>query len=290
MNALRILFCAALSSLLIVAAGATDVTLGTVKTSALNVRSSPVATASILTVAKSGDSVVVLEQQGDWAKVLYREYEGYMALSYLDLTVKNGELNRSGVISGKVVNVRTGPSLSAAILGKLNKDHAVSVTGVEDGWYRIKYAEGTGYVHPDYLKLLPVRDTASSGDLALRDAVVAYSKQFLGTRYAYGGRSPSAGFDCSGFVYYVFKNFGYKLSPGASRQMGVVTEIQKSELLPGDLVFFNTGSASRASHVGIFVGDGKFIHAVSPGKALSITSLSDPYYKKYYVGSGRVLS
>jgi lipoprotein Spr len=71
--------------------------------------------------------------------------------------------------------------------------------------------------------------------------------------------------------------------------MDKAAKISKDELLPGDLVFFNTGSARRASHVGIYVGNNKFIHAVTYGKALSISSLSDGYYSRYYVGSGRVL-
>ena len=87
----------------------------------------------------------------------------------------------------------------------------------------------------------------------------------------------------------MFKNFGYTLNPGASTQMDSVSVIKRVELVPGDLVFFNNGSARRASHVGIYVGDGQFIHATTPGNPLSISSLDSGYYSRYFVGGGRVL-
>ena len=294
---------------LTLAAAAAEVSVGTVDARALNMRSSASTEASVVATAPRGDKVIILDQIGSWYKVSYKYKEGYMYAEYLTET-QNSDLSDSpltGVVTGSVVNVRSRPGTSNPIICQLRQNTAAEIIGIENGWYKIKYNSYTGYIHPDYfaIKEQPAQANASSnasasaGDTSaavssddvyaeLRSQIVEFAKQYIGTKYTSGGRSPSTGFDCSGFVYYVFKNFGYTLNPGASSQMDKVTIISKSELLPGDLVFFNTGSSRRASHVGIYIGDNKFIHAVSPGKTLSISSLSDSYYSKYYVGSGRV--
>lgn len=101
--------------------------------------------------------------------------------------------------------------------------------------------------------------------------IVAYAKRFIGTPYRYGGTSPN-GFDCSGFTQYVYSNFGGNLPHNSSSQFGCGTAVSKSELQPGDLVFFS--SSSRISHVGIYVGGGKFIHSPQAGESVKISSFS----------------
>ena len=112
--------------------------------------------------------------------------------------------------------------------------------------------------------------------------------QYLGTPYAYGGTG-SGGFDCSGFTMHVFSNFGVGLAHGATPQLNNGYAVSQSELQPGDLVFFfgtyNTSSA--ASHVGIYVGGGQFIHA-STSRGVIISSLSESYYANRYLTARRV--
>ena len=117
--------------------------------------------------------------------------------------------------------------------------------------------------------------------------VVAYAKNYLGVKYVYGGSSPK-GFDCSGFTVYVFKHFGISLSRTATGQYKYGSSVSKSNLQTGDLVFFK-GSGKAIGHVGIYVGGGSFIHASSPGDVVKITSLSDSYYVRNYVGARRIL-
>lgn len=110
--------------------------------------------------------------------------------------------------------------------------------------------------------------------------IVAYAKKFIGTPYIYGGSSPD-GFDCSGFAQYVYAHFGGYLSRTAASQFNCGTFVEKSELKPGNLVFFQT--SSRISHVGIYVGGGSFIHSPQSGEKVKISSLS--YTSLKYFGA-----
>lgn len=107
-----------------------------------------------------------------------------------------------------------------------------------------------------------------------------------GIKYVYGGTS-KAGFDCSGFVQYVFKQHGVKLSRTSSGMYSTGEKVEKSNLAEGDLVFFNT-TGKGVSHVGIYIGDGKFAHA-STSKGVRVDKLNDPHYwGKRYVGAKRI--
>jgi peptidoglycan endopeptidase LytE len=105
--------------------------------------------------------------------------------------------------------------------------------------------------------------------------VAAYARQFVGAPYQWGGTS-SAGFDCSGLVYTVYAHFGIMLPRKAADQHAVGTPVSKSNLKPGDLVFFNT-NGSAYSHVGIYLGNGKFISATT-SHGVTISDLDNPYY------------
>ena len=113
------------------------------------------------------------------------------------------------------------------------------------------------------------------------DLIVQYALQFDGYRYNYGGQDPSTGFDCSGLVYYVFKQFGYKLNRVAADQALNGIEVKdREDLLPGDLVCFSWITSSYINHVGIYIGDGKFIHAMDSANDVLVTSL-DEYLKTH---------
>jgi cell wall-associated NlpC family hydrolase len=119
------------------------------------------------------------------------------------------------------------------------------------------------------------------------EAVVSFAKGFLGCRYVYGASGPRY-FDCSGFTMYVMGKFGIKLPHSASAQSLYGTGVSSREgLMLGDLVFFNTVGPRRIGHVGIYIGDGKFIHAGSRGVA--VNSLDDAYYQKRYMVGTRLL-
>ena len=121
-----------------------------------------------------------------------------------------------------------------------------------------------------------------------RSAVVMSALTLLDTPYRYGGREPSTGFDCSGLVSYVAeKSLGLKL-PRQSKDIAKEgTSVNRSELRKGDLVFFNTRGA-RFSHVGIYLGDDKFVHAPRTGAVVRVESMEVGYWKKRYNGARRL--
>ena len=118
--------------------------------------------------------------------------------------------------------------------------------------------------------------------------LVMQAMGLLGVPYKKGGTSEEKGFDCSGFVRYMYeKSVGLVLPRRAEEQAKVTEEISRSELKPGDLVFFNTLKRTF-SHVGIYVGDGKFIHAPRPGKAVRVDDMREAYWQKRFNGARRV--
>ncbi len=124
----------------------------------------------------------------------------------------------------------------------------------------------------------------------LGEEVAEFALKKLGCRYVRGGKGPRK-FDCSGLVYYVYKNFGYTLKPGARNQWATLDQsVKKKDLLPGDLLFFsNNGRASGIFHVGIYIGNGQFIHAANPRKGVVINGINDAWYAKRYLGAKRAI-
>jgi cell wall-associated NlpC family hydrolase len=117
--------------------------------------------------------------------------------------------------------------------------------------------------------------------------LIQYAFNFLGRPYVYGAEGPKA-FDCSGFSSYVYNEFGVDLPRTAAEQSGVGAAVSKSNLEAGDLLFFNT--AGYISHVGIYIGDGQFIHASSGSRCVTVSELSSSYYARTYRGARRILN
>lgn len=128
----------------------------------------------------------------------------------------------------------------------------------------------------------------SNGSFAIKDNppdyyrknIIKTAKKYIGTPYRYGGADPT-GFDCSGFVMYVYGKNGFQLPRSASQQFKYGSKV--NNVTPGDLVFFQT-TLNKISHVGIYIGEGNFIHAPRTGKTVEIVSLSNSYYKKRLIG------
>jgi len=118
------------------------------------------------------------------------------------------------------------------------------------------------------------------------DSVIATAKQYLGVKYQWGGCIPETGFDCSGFVSYVFGQNGIVLPRISRDQYTVGTKVSFENLQPGDLVFFSFAGDGVVSHVGIYTGEGQFINA-STSKGVTVYVIG-PYWKSVYVGARRV--
>ena len=211
---------------------------------------------------------------------------------------------------------------ASASLGTVARDSKCYIIGVNDGWYKVISGSKIGYIRSDYLALTeaPYENAAStnspkffrlgkstgvtpsaaalngtssnaSGSAGVSvsgSAIVAEAKKYLGAPYVAGGASPS-GFDCSGFVYYVLKNLGLSVSRTPAAQfVNIGTGVSKDNLQPGDLVFFITSSSGNVSHVGIYVGNGQFIHAPNSRSTVSYSDLTTGYWSQHYYGAKRV--
>ncbi|MBN1379878.1 MAG: C40 family peptidase [Gammaproteobacteria bacterium] len=121
----------------------------------------------------------------------------------------------------------------------------------------------------------------------LRPSLVAAAMAMRGKPYRYGGTSPD-GFDCSGLVVYSYKQFDIDIPRNSYKQYKASKIIYEQDLKPGDLVFFRTNS-SFVSHVGIYVGNNRFVHAPGKGKTVRVDSMDDDYYRKRFVGAGTFL-
>lgn len=220
------------------------------------------------------------------------------------------EINKTGYVSAEGLRVRKGPSTDTEEITSLSKNDQVEIIGQEGTWYKIKIDGEIGYISSKYISDTKLPETTSRSGSTLKDEtstkteeatkeettsgttgaqVVEYAKQYLGYKYVSGGASPEAGFDCSGFTTYVYKHFGISLNRSSKDQIKNGVAVEKSDLQLGDIVLFNNDANTKIGHVGIYVGNGKFIHASNPSDGVKITTLESGYYAKRYVGARRVI-
>ena len=251
-----------------------------------------------LTVNKASATVTITGVSGGWYKVSVNGKTGYVHPDYVQVSSSSASAGTTAsapaATAGKVscsstVNLRAEANTSSGILASLANGTAVTLGAKENGWYKVSVNGKSGYIKADYITT-SVSSSANmasySGLSAKRTAVLDYAAKFLGVPYVYGGSTPS-GFDCSGFTSYVYKNTVCSIERVAQAQFDTTTRVSRDELLPGDLVFFGS-SAYSISHVGIYVGDGQFIHAPHTGDVVKYDSLSGSYATRFQ-GGGRVI-
>jgi cell wall-associated NlpC family hydrolase len=154
------------------------------------------------------------------------------------------------------------------------KARSLSAAGVvDDGYYIVSpedYAAAKARVY---------------GAAHLRKEIVQTAESFIGIPYRWGGDSPDNGFDCSGLAMAVYQYNGLNLPRSSREQYKAGAPVERHELARGDLVFFATSGMRRVSHVGVYTGNGCFVHAPGKGKTIRVNSLSDRYYATRYVGA-----
>lgn len=137
----------------------------------------------------------------------------------------------------------------------------------------------------------PPAVTTSPTPSPLANEILFRAISLVGTPYHWGGNTPESGFDCSGLIGYVYRDVAGISLPRTTRElMAMATpKIERNALAAGDLLFFATGNSRSVSHAGIYVGDGRFVHAPSKGGTVRLDQLSDRYWDKSYLGARRVL-
>jgi len=288
----------ALTALCTLGASAASLGVATVETDSLRLRSEASTEADVLASAGFGDAVVVLEDAGGgWYMVDYNATQGYMSGEYLmvetqaDIDLGYGIVNTDG----STLNVRSGPSTDSEKVVALYNGTVVNITGIDNGWYKISTRNGTtGYVNSEYMLTCQDSSGTRGDDIAtatysgMGQQAADFALQYLGCPYVYGGNGPNS-FDCSGFTSYVYRNFGYSLNRTASGQLSNGQTVSMSELQPGDLVFFRHNTSKPASHVGIYIGGGQFVHASTNTYTVRIDNLTSGHYYNVFVGGRRIM-
>ena len=287
--------------------------LGIVSGTGVRMRGGPGTGYSILMTMRQNAAVAITGKDGNWYKVLYDGTSGYISGDYVTRHDSASGLSYTGRVTADTLNIRSAPGSGSSAVGSVQRGTYVTVTGIEKGWYAVSYNGVSGYVSGDYVALCaaagtvtetpaeapvetPVETPAEEAPAVTEtvsgtvsgSSVVALAQQYLGTPYVYGGSSAS-GFDCSGFTMYIFSQVGISLPHGATSQLSYGTEVSRSDLQPGDLVFFQDYGAV-ASHVGIYIGGDQFIHASSSyynGHCVVTSSLTEPYYNNHYYTARR---
>ena len=208
-----------------------------------------------------------------------------------DLNVTVTETSKTMYVSTDTLNVRDSWLSTSTKVGTLTRNQSVTVTGsCSNGWYRIKFEGHTAYVSGKYLSdeagASSSSGSISSGSGTATD-IANFAMSFVGYSYVWGGMSPSTGFDCSGLMYYVLTQYGYSMKRVANDQMTQGTAVSRDNLQVGDLVFFGYGS--YANHVGMYIGNGNFVHASTPSTGVRVNSLNETYYNTRFIGARRII-
>ncbi len=229
----------------------------------VNLRSGPSTGHGVVSSSNKGDKVYIIGLNTGWYKVIYKSKICYIRSDFVDLTeipYENDDSAKSPIFfrGGK----STGVPVSASALngtGSNNDSNSGTNSGTTSGG-----------------------NTTSASGQAIMDCVT----QYLGVPYVWGGASPS-GFDCSGLVYYVLNSVGISVPRSLAQQQTMGVYVPKSELQPGDIVYFQNTYTSGISHVGIYAGNGKFIHAPHTGAVVSYADLNSTYYTQHYYSARR---
>ena len=272
----------------------------TVTASSLNVRKGASTNYSVITKLSKGTVVDVLESASNgWKKIKTSSGTiGWVSGSYLTTgSVEQSSTNSSSsqtsykaTVTASSLNMRKGAGTSYSVIKKLPKGTVVDVLeSASNGWKKIKTSSGTiGWVSGSYLTTGSV-DQSSTSSVDKAEAVIDLAKKQIGKPYVWGAEGPNS-FDCSGLVYYVYKNAANITLPRtSSSQYDSGVAVSKSNLKPGDLIFSSTDGTGNVTHVSIYSGNGKMIHAPRSGKNVEEVSMNTTYWNNTYVGARRIL-
>ena len=231
-----------------------------------------------VTQAVMGDIVSIKEISGDWYFI--RTPEGYFGWvtgnSLSHVTDRNSE---KIIISALMADIASVPEEGSEYCGHAVMGSNLTFIKKEGQWVEVMLPSGrSGWIKEEKILFKPKGPQRP-------EEIVKTAKMYLGVPYLWGGTT-SLGVDCSGFIFTVYKMNGYIIPRDAESQFNYCEHIEDEKLLPGDLVFFTT-YLPGPSHVGIYMGDGNFIHA-SSSKGVTVSSINGDYYKCRYLGGGRI--
>ncbi|WP_051685251.1 C40 family peptidase [Clostridium sp. KNHs205] len=239
----------------------------------------------IAKLPKNAGCTIINEDKDGWVKIKSGKVTGYVKKEFLITGDKAAALAKKvgslvATVNTPTLNVRSEASLLAGVVTSVPIDEELEVTSVTTDWVKVKIDADEGYVARQYIDLSYQLEKAVSVDelaagvSGIRAQMVAYAKQFLGNPYVWGGTSLTNGTDCSGFTMGIYAKYGYYLPRVSRSQAYSGTSVNSSNLKPGDLVFY--GSGSYINHVAMYIGNGQVIHASNPRTGIKISNM---YYR-----------
>jgi cell wall-associated NlpC family hydrolase len=251
-----------------------------------------------VTLLDQGDRVTVTRKAGDWYQVdLDDGRSGWIRSDFLEVSSRQSVASsRRSERSSAASSERSSSERRITASSKSKRSRESEREARSSTRKRTRTASSStrrnrsaSYSRPRYVRSASYTRRRARSEAQAPEAstdVIRTAYAYRGVRYRYGGSSRS-GFDCSGFTSFVYQRNGISLPHNAAAQFSQGKRVSSGERKPGDLVFFST-TRRGISHVGIYVGDGKFVHASSGGGRVRVDSLNSGYYAKRYRGSRRV--
>ncbi|MDR0272020.1 MAG: C40 family peptidase [Clostridiales bacterium] len=198
-------------------------------------------------------------------------------------------LNVQGTVTAPFAWIDNVPGEENTATAMLLHGEIVTVTSVYEEWYGIEFNNSIGYIYQSDIEIPHFAElpTARVGN-TLADEIIETALDLLGSSYAYGGMSPG-GFDCSGFTSYVFSAHGISLDRSSRYQARNGIAVERHELERGDLVFFGSRGSSSINHVGLYIGNGQFIHSSTYEVGVIITDMDSTNSQRTYISARRVI-
>jgi cell wall-associated NlpC family hydrolase len=184
------------------------------------------------------------------------------------------------------MNFRSQPFIGNNVISKLPKDTAVTLLEAGEMWHKVSHNGRTGYISAEYSTL----HTGEKPDNSFRAQVAQFAMQFLGVRYVWGGTNLNSGVDCSGFTQSVYRNYGIQINRVSRDQFNNGTRVTRAQLRVGDMVFFSNDKPGVVQHVGIYIGNGQFVHAASgSANRVIVSHLDEQFYRTRFLGGTNVI-
>ena len=257
---------------------------------------------STIKVLENDETVKTIYNLNGWIYVKSDNIEGWVREE--NLRDINGETVKA-YINSYSAKLRKQPTSNGEIISGLTINKQVEIIEKTNSWTEVKVNGNIGYVESSYISDTKIvvsvrsaesrRTTSSAVEIPANingtvtgEQVAEYAKKYVGYRYVRGGNTPS-GFDCCGFTQYVFKQFGYSIYRVQSDQAKNGVAVNKADLQPGDLICFsNSRGGTYIGHVGIYIGNGKFVHAANSRRGVIISNVDGDGF--YYVCARRILA